>query len=69
MARLEILVSYNPDPRLLRKLLERHNGRIIAVAILLEVENPGQKGAIMRHYGLKPLEPQASLFITLDSNE
>ena len=47
----------------------RHNARIPAVAILLEAENPGQKGALMRHYGLKPLEPQAGLFITLeDSN-
>ncbi|MEB3861457.1 MAG: hypothetical protein GSR84_04465 [Desulfurococcales archaeon] len=62
MARLEILVTYNPDPKTLRKLLRIYNGRILAVAILLEVENPRQIGALARHYGLKPLELPASLF-------
>ena len=68
MARLEILVTYNPDPKTIRRLLERHNGRILAVAIVVEAEKQQQVSAISRHYGLKPLGLPASLFLTLDSN-
>ena len=69
MARLEILVTYNIDYKRLRKLLKRHNGRVLAVAVVLEVESPQQVSALARHYGLQPLQLPASLFITLeDSN-
>ncbi len=69
MARLEILVTYSPDPKTLRKLLRRHNGRVLAVAVVIEVESPQQVPALARHYGMKPLGLPASLFITLeDSN-
>ncbi len=61
--RLEVLVMYNIDYKALRKLLRRHNGRILAVAIVLEVESPQLVPALARHYGLKPLQLPASLFI------
>jgi len=66
--RLEVLVLEKPDPKTLWKLLRRHNGRILAVAVVIEVDNPQLVPALARHYGLKPLQLPASLFITLEDN-
>jgi len=67
--RLEVFILEKPDPKTLRKLFRRHNGRILAVVVVLEVDNPQLVPALARHYGLKPLQLPASLFISLDSGE
>ena len=36
-------LTYNPDPKAIQKLLKRHNGRILVVAVVVELEH-GQKG-------------------------
>ncbi|BBC20952.1 hypothetical protein [Aeropyrum globular virus 1] len=61
--RLEVLVLQNPDHKTLRRLLRRHNGRILAVALVVEVESKKQVSALARHYRLRPLPVPATLFI------
>jgi len=61
--RLEVFILEKPDPKTLRKLLRRHNSRILAVAVVLEVDNPQLVPALARHYGLRPVSIPASLFV------
>ncbi len=50
---LRVLVTLEPKPKQLWRLLKRHNGRILAVAVVIEVDNAAQVGALARHYGLR----------------
>ncbi|MEB3779111.1 MAG: hypothetical protein GSR85_02605 [Desulfurococcales archaeon] len=54
MIRLEILVTYNIDYKILRKLSKRYNGGVLAVVVVLEADSPQQLGALVKHYELKP---------------
>lgn len=69
MTRLEILVTYNIDYKILRKLPKRYNGGVLAVVVVLEADNPQQLGALVKHYGMKYLALPASLFLTPDGGE
>ena len=51
MTVLRVLVIPDPDRRRIYKLLRRWEGRILAVAIVVEGDNPQQLGNIIKHYG------------------
>jgi len=53
VAELRVLVLLDPSPRELRRLLQRH--RVLAVAVVLEVDSGRQVSAIARHYKARPL--------------
>jgi hypothetical protein len=50
-----VLVLENSNPKAIRKLLRRHNGRILAVAVVVEVESSQQIGALARFYNARPV--------------
>ena len=60
---LRVLVSVEPRPRDIYRLLRRHNGRILAVAIVIELENPHQAAGLSRAYGLRPVAVPPALLI------
>ena len=60
-ARLRVLVLMNPSPKELRKLLQRH--RVLAVAVVVELDSDKAIGALARHYGAKPLRLPPELLL------
>ena len=60
---LRVLVSLEPRPRDIWRLLRRHNGRILAVAIVIELEDPRQAAGLARAYGLRPAQVLPELLV------
>ena len=66
MGELRILALQGPlgpqELRLLWRLLRRHGSRVLAVALVVELD-PGQAGGLAKGYGLRPLRLPASLLL------
>ena len=58
---MKVLVLVNPSPRELRKLLQRH--RVVAVAVVIELDSDKALGAISKHYGARPLKLPPELLL------
>jgi len=66
-ARLRVLALQGPlgprELKALRRLLRRHNGRILAVAIVIALEDPRQAGPLARAYHARPLQVPPQLLL------
>ncbi len=63
MTTLRVLVSVEPRPRDIWRLLKRHNGRILAVAIVIELESPRQAAGLSKAYRLRPVQVPPGLLL------
>ena len=61
MVELRVVVIEAPSPKTLRRLLQRH--RVLAVALVLEVENRRQLSGLARHYRARPLSLPPELLL------
>lgn len=53
----------------LRRLLRRHQGRILGIAVIIQAESPRQAAAIARNYGLTTLSLPPELLVSPRAGE
>ena len=61
MAALRVLVLVDPSPKSVKRLLQRH--KVLAVAVVVELESEKALGALARHYNARPLRLPPKLLL------